>query len=187
MGSIQGTDYRHDKSKPLPPDCESSEVFTDRTLKWWQDTIVRELNASITAYGSGSATTPTHILPLPAHILAVSHGAYISTLVRALGYTGQVEVPQGFRIGGCWNTSVSEIMVYAAGEERKVFAKLVRWADVSHLIERREGEEGRNEGDKTTEEEEEERVDLVRIVHDEQAGVKEEEREMQARGVSVLA
>ena len=199
MGSVQGTNYRHDKSRPMPADCETSEAFTDRALKWWHDTVIHELNAAITAYTAEhfpsdphppTAAHPSKLaspLPLPAHLLVVSHGAYISTLVRALGQVGLLEIAPGFKISGCWNTSVSVVEVYA---EIGV-GRLVKWADISHLVEPgKEGDgRGRRKGDKTTKEEEEEKVDVVRVVHDEQAGVQEKERgrERLVEGVAVAA
>lgn len=168
MGSIQGTDYRRDKSKPPPDDCESSEVFTERTLGWWIGTLLQELRASVSGEGPNTVS-------LPAHILVVSHGAYIATLVRTLGYAGLVEVAPGSRIGGCWNTSVSVIEMYKERAE----GRLVRWADIGHLLGAEKGERGRmgpDQEENTTKEGEQDAVDIVRIVADDQSGVGDSER-----------
>ena len=203
MGSLQGSDYRRDKSKPLPEECEPSEVFTNRAIKWWEDTVLHELSAAYDscvlkyhpeqAPANPTLTTLPNPLTFPLHILAVSHGAYIATLVRALGRYEKVEIPEGFKITGCWNTSVSIIELYAERSE----GKLVSWSDIRHLLSKEGGdaewreqrkkrkeerEKTRKRGDDmTTKEEEEERVDIVRVVADDLSSVQVEDRGRQKR------
>ena len=116
MGSLQGVRAgTYDKSK-MPPDVESGEVFTRRTLEWWENRIAREL--------PGLPATSS-----PYNVLVVSHGAYIATLVRALCAAKVIDAAPGVGFGSVYNTSVTIIDM-----QRDKLGTLMMYSDIAHLV-----------------------------------------------------
>ena len=64
----------------------------------------------------------------PAHILAVSHGGLIGSLVKDLVGSRKLQAAEGVGVGMCFNASISVIEVYG---DRK--GLLVSYADTTHL------------------------------------------------------
>ena len=92
--------------------------FAQRVYSWWESKIVRLLSA-VPQRSEG-----------PIHILVVSHGAYISTLVRVL-LTGNIIIPSpGVNLDHrYYNTSITTIDLDATGR-----GVLVKRGDISHLL-----------------------------------------------------
>lgn len=119
MGALQGA--RSDRKKELKsgrlpnPSLEAVGDFVDRTLRWW-DTTIAELARTTTSQDT-------------THVLVVSHGAYIATLVHSLIADGIVETGDGGGPGRCFNTSVTTLEMSRLRQWR-----LVRYSDISHLL-----------------------------------------------------
>lgn len=117
MGVLSGVHHTaYDRTKKHVG-MESGEAFTQRTAEWWNRVIAKHLPEF-------SETSS------PLNVLIVSHGAYITTLVRAL-CAARIVVPlPGVRIGSVYNTSVTIIDM-----RRDRRGKLLEYADISHLAE----------------------------------------------------
>ncbi|TDL24966.1 phosphoglycerate mutase-like protein [Rickenella mellea] len=117
MGELQGIKVQ--RGQPARKEdslrLEKMPAFTARILSWWQESIVKPLSN------------------LPAgqeeHVLVVSHGAFIATLVRGLAYSEWIprEGVNGRLV--CLNTSVTTLEM---GDDKKW--RLVKYADVSHFL-----------------------------------------------------
>lgn len=117
MGVLQGVHHTaYDRTK-THAGMESGEAFTERAAEWWNRAIAKHLpEFSETAF--------------PLNVLIVSHGAYITTLVRALCAAGIVVPLPGIRFGSVYNTSITIIDM-----RRDRRGKLLKYADISHLAE----------------------------------------------------
>ncbi|KAL5511308.1 hypothetical protein ACEPAH_4524 [Sanghuangporus vaninii] len=116
MGDLQGAKIgQYDKSK-LPKSVETGPQFTRRAISWWMETIEQKL--------------PT--LPIQSrvyNILIVSHGAFISTLIRELVLSKRLDAAPNVAIGPCFNSSITTIAMRRDGR-----GVLERFADISHLL-----------------------------------------------------
>lgn len=79
------------------------------------------------------------------NVLVASHGAMISQFVHLLlssrgpfGFMAGSMIPD--RLGSCWNTSISEVLIWLEEEKNSdgailqtVQGEVVTWADVRHL------------------------------------------------------
>jgi probable phosphoglycerate mutase len=99
------------------PTVERVDAMESRAIKWWKDAIVKQ----ITKTSTGTVA--------PQHILVVSHGGFIGTLIR--GLLGGRHISQGTvtSIGRLLNTAVTEIEVEPTAGK----GKLIRFGDVTHL------------------------------------------------------
>jgi probable phosphoglycerate mutase len=96
---------------------EDISTLEARGIKWWKCTLLNQIR-----------NLPDE--QSPAHILIVSHGAFIATLVKGLlgaRHIGQ-DAP-GFKMGRCLNTAICEIEV-----NETLKGKLVKWGDIGHLV-----------------------------------------------------
>jgi probable phosphoglycerate mutase len=96
---------------------ENISTLEARGINWWKSTLLNHIR-NIPEQQS------------PAHILVVSHGAFIATLVKGLlgaRHIGQ-DAP-GFKISRCLNTAICEIEV-----DDTLKGKLVKWGDIEHLL-----------------------------------------------------
>ncbi|OCH86900.1 phosphoglycerate mutase-like protein [Obba rivulosa] len=100
-----------------PPNIEMSSAFVERATAWWETTIVGYTRLLRPEAREG-----------PAHVLAVSHGGFIGTLITNLISSGKVRCAEGVRVGRCWNTSISVVELDEHGT-----GTLVRYGDVAHL------------------------------------------------------
>ncbi|KAG8869167.1 hypothetical protein FRB97_000150 [Tulasnella sp. 331] len=125
MGSWEGTRgvslKDKDKAEKRPPwDGEPSPVFGARCLAWWDSSILPLAKAS---------TNPNISRNSEVHVLAVTHGAYIQTLlynlVAARSYRGKELLGPSF-----YNTSISAITVEPGGRS----GEILYVANIQHLI-----------------------------------------------------
>ncbi|KXN92256.1 hypothetical protein AN958_08709 [Leucoagaricus sp. SymC.cos] len=115
MGELQGQAVYGSAKLPMGESTiETNHAFSTRALTWWKKAIV-DYTAS---------------LPLreePYRILAVSHGGFISTLVRNLIHGGQLISEKVVILPSLRNVSVTTIEW-----DGKVW-RLVKYGDASHL------------------------------------------------------
>ncbi|RPD66483.1 phosphoglycerate mutase-like protein [Lentinus tigrinus ALCF2SS1-7] len=138
-----------------PANIEHISDFTARSMKWWNECVLRhaqrkasELQHKAKAtraphaqngHANGSARPNGDGLPEtaaeadlyefePAHILAVSHGGLIGTLVTNLVGSRKLRAGEGVAIGRCFNASISVVDLYEDGK-----GVLVSYADTTHL------------------------------------------------------
>lgn len=112
MGELQGMVYGSVKTGS--PTAETSHALSVRAMVWWRDAIV-ERTASLSMGGE------------PYNILVVSHGGFISTLVKSLVRSGKVTADRVKILQNLPNMSVSII------EWDGVTWRLVKYGDISHL------------------------------------------------------
>ncbi|KAF5373642.1 hypothetical protein D9758_000935 [Tetrapyrgos nigripes] len=98
--------------------AESVEAFTRRTMAWWDTQIVNGLVRKL--------DQPTKD---PLQVLLVSHGGFISGLVKMLINSGRVQ-PSNEPIANwtCYNVSITTIELEQTGNGR-----LLKYSDISHL------------------------------------------------------
>lgn len=85
-------------------------------MAWWETTIMRLIASRQTEN--------------PIHILAVTHGAYLSALIRALLTRSIIVRPREMRLdAGYYNTSITIIDMFASGR-----GVLMRHCDINHLL-----------------------------------------------------
>ncbi|KAK0463578.1 phosphoglycerate mutase-like protein [Desarmillaria tabescens] len=96
------------------PTAESSDAFITRSLSWWDDSIRHHLE-----------TLPDRATPY--RILVVSHGGFISTLIKNLLAKKCIAKAVNVNDWRCYNCSVSIIDI------RKDKAEIVQYSDISHL------------------------------------------------------
>lgn len=128
FGLLQGRKrFKSDAERKAWKDdsAETISAFEARTFSWWEKTLLRDisqLSARDTAYD----------------ILVVTHGGFISTLVRSLMQTKKLksaakrELEASSIVWNCPNTSVTIIDV----EQQEVgisAAELVQYAGIEHL------------------------------------------------------
>ncbi|KAI1794685.1 phosphoglycerate mutase-like protein [Ganoderma leucocontextum] len=156
MGEWQGEAIA--KRANPPPDLEPLIDFHARGVKWWNKTVARlaqrkasELRtrrdgcATVTKAESdgdaGKANGHASLMELegeeeemaelgfePIHILAVSHGGFIGSLVTNLLGSRKVLAAEGVSTGWCYNASISVIDI----EENEI-GLLISYADTTHL------------------------------------------------------
>ncbi|KAI0723888.1 phosphoglycerate mutase-like protein [Cerioporus squamosus] len=154
MGDWQGGSIAN-RSDP-PANIEPIIDFNARSVKWWNDTVLRHAqhkaselqrkvgktaphaqnghakasNGSARVNGEGLAAEPNTELEdfEPVHILAVSHGGLIGTLVVNLLGSRKLRAGEGVAIGRCFNASISVVDLYENGK-----GVLVSYADTTHL------------------------------------------------------
>ncbi|KAH7874826.1 histidine phosphatase superfamily [Lentinula edodes] len=95
--------------------AESVASFLDRALSWWDTDIVEGLTG-----------TPRKV---PREVLVVSHGGFISSLVRNLISSGRIEAePEQVTNWTCFNLSITTIDF-----EEGIKPRLVSYSNISHL------------------------------------------------------
>ncbi|KAJ3809892.1 phosphoglycerate mutase-like protein [Lentinula lateritia] len=95
--------------------AESVASFLERALSWWDTDIVKGLTG-----------TPGKV---PREVLVVSHGGFISSLVRNLISSGRIEAEPGQVTNWtCFNLSVTTIDL-----EEGIKPRLVSYSNISHL------------------------------------------------------
>ncbi|KAI0333597.1 phosphoglycerate mutase-like protein [Cubamyces sp. BRFM 1775] len=136
MGDWQGGSV-YNRGDP-PANLEPIVDFLARSTKWWGDTIARHVQRQAAklkmelAQDSGAqddsewVDEPWEFEPL--HVLVVSHGGLIGTLVTNLVGSRKVEVAEGVTIGRCFNASISLIDMDESGK-----GVLISYADTTHL------------------------------------------------------
>ena len=113
MGSMEGV-HASIMGRHLPADAEPGPVFQQRCLKWWDDCIIP------------IARKPSD--EEEANIIVVTHGAYISGLIRG-GLASRNYRGRGFR-GPLFNTSISVVLVDSGGKGGEV----IKYGDRMHLL-----------------------------------------------------
>lgn len=115
MGGLQGkTQIARTQATAVNEKLESGALFAARAETWW-------LKDVLTSTASLPSTTPYHIL-------VISHGGFIGTLMRSLIHGKKVSCAPGVVVQRCLNTSVTIVDVDHTG-----LGVIVQWADTSHL------------------------------------------------------
>ncbi|KIK61872.1 hypothetical protein GYMLUDRAFT_165389 [Collybiopsis luxurians FD-317 M1] len=115
LGKLEGMHLsERRKQSGVDETAESPEAFLVRAFAWWDTEIIQ---------GISKATKYT-----PLEILVVSHGGFISSLVRNLIASGRVTVEREVTDWVCYNVSVTTIEVEEGGK-----AKLARYSDTTHV------------------------------------------------------
>ncbi|KAH9930745.1 phosphoglycerate mutase-like protein [Fomitopsis serialis] len=105
-----------------PANAEQLSDFSLRAAQWWNGTILAYVESLV-------KQDPVHGKSLPADLLVVSHGGYISRLIGNLLGSGKMKCAEGVVVNGkCWNASISVIDILDSGE-----AVLVSYSDTAHL------------------------------------------------------
>ncbi|KAI0780579.1 phosphoglycerate mutase-like protein [Trametes elegans] len=138
MGDWQGASV-HGRGAP-PANLEPVADFVARSTQWWKTTVERhaqrkaaELRALPTTHApppadpNGGADGEVEGFA-PAHILVVSHGGLIGTLVTSLVGSGKVRAAEGVGVGRCFNASITVVELEEDGR-----GVLVSYADTTHL------------------------------------------------------
>jgi len=121
MGDLQGVKAGHGMRGKMSKSTqvETGKEFTERIQLWWDTTIANHLPA----------------IPLDIdimHVLVVSHGAFIATLVKTLGVERIIVEATDFDLPptwSCFNTSVTTIEM---GKDKR--GVLRTYSDISHLV-----------------------------------------------------
>jgi len=112
MGEFQGKVYG--SAKTGSSNAETDHALGARAMAWWRDAIV-------------ACTAPLSIGREPYNILVVSHGGFISTLVKNLIRSSKVTSDAVKILPSLPNVSVSVI------EWDGEIWRLVKYGDISHL------------------------------------------------------
>ncbi|KAI0636623.1 phosphoglycerate mutase-like protein [Trametes polyzona] len=123
MGDWQGANV-HNRG-PAPPNLEPVADFAARSVGWWHTTIARLAQRKAAALASSAEGDGAFE---PAHVLVVSHGGLIGTLVTSLVGSRELRVAEGVRLTRCFNASISVVEVEQDGR-----GVLVSYADTTHL------------------------------------------------------
>ncbi|KAG6868824.1 hypothetical protein C0993_009706 [Termitomyces sp. T159_Od127] len=116
MGALQGkTCTTKTQAATVDKTAESGALFAARAETWWLKDVV-----------SGTASLPSTTSPY--HILVISHGGFIGTLMRSLIHSKRVSCAPGVVVQRCLNTSVTIVDVNHTG-----LGVIMQWADSSHL------------------------------------------------------
>ena len=139
MGDWQGGNIV-DRGDP-PANLEPLADLSARCLKWWNECVVRHaqrygaractgLDLGSSPSPSGDEETALEVDPElePEHILVVSHGGLIGTLVKGLLGSRKVRAAEGVVVGRCFNASISVVELDARGR-----GVLVSYADTTHI------------------------------------------------------
>lgn len=100
----------------------------ERAKGWWRNTVL--------SYAASLSDPSAAQRSEPPSALAVSHGGFISTLMRGLTSDGSMECAEGVQVGHCPNTSVSIVEIRRSGGEEGVNGlkgRLVQYGDIRHL------------------------------------------------------
>ncbi|KAG8901028.1 hypothetical protein FRC01_009952, partial [Tulasnella sp. 417] len=115
LGDMEGMHGSSMRRAGVPPNAESGQALVARCLAWWDDTIVplaRSRDVSSTV-----------------NVLAVSHGAWIGTMVRSglasRNYRGRDKFG-----GPLFNSSITIVRVDEGGKT----GEIVKYGDISHLL-----------------------------------------------------
>jgi broad specificity phosphatase PhoE len=114
MGELQGQVYGSHKLPIGESTIEMEHALRARALTWWREAIV----------GHTASLLPQEE---PYNILVVSHGGFISTLVRSLTQSRQVTSEKVVLVPSLPNVSMSVI------EWDGEVWRLVKYGDASHL------------------------------------------------------
>lgn len=120
MGVRQGRKYNRDDRGKTHEGEEPREAFSKRAMEWWHEAIANPL-----------PEYPDN--PTPHNILVVSHGAFISMLIRTLCAKGIIEPLDGCSLGTARVHNTSVTLIEMRRDKRGV---LVKYADKSHLEEK---------------------------------------------------
>ena len=90
--------------------------------------VVRESDSDLTCTSGAVADADADLEFEPVHILAVSHGGLIGTLVTNLLGSRKLREGEGVVVGRCFNASISVVDLYEDGK-----GVLVSYADTTHL------------------------------------------------------
>lgn len=125
LGALQGKTYSQKRAAGntnADPTAESSQAFTKRALDWWDKLLT-------------ATTLRPEVAPVR-HVLVVSHGGFISTLVKSLLAHRKMTWADGPDAGRalwtCLNCSVTTIEI-TADVGGKSTARLVKYGDTAHL------------------------------------------------------
>jgi len=121
MGAMQGIVWTPGSTRwtDSDPTAEHSAAFIARIVRWW-DTELQTSIENLTAERKEAC-----------HILAMTHGGVVDTLVRKLIQRGTVKLGQGVFIMSCKNTAITVIEFEEDGTKT-----VVKYGDASHLIEK---------------------------------------------------
>ncbi|KAE9398984.1 phosphoglycerate mutase-like protein [Gymnopus androsaceus JB14] len=115
FGKLEGLPISAKRAQTgLDETAENIQIFLNRALTWWDTQIV-----------DGLTKAPGK---KPHQVLVVSHGGFISALVKNLISSGRVKAEAEITNWICFNVSVTTIEVEENSE-----ARLVRYSDVQHL------------------------------------------------------
>ena len=116
MGELQGkTPTTKLQVATVNKTMESGAFFAARAETWWMKDIL-----------DGAALLPLRSDPY--HILVISHGGFIGTLMRSLLHGRRVSCAPGVVVQRCLNTSVTIVDIDHTG-----LGVIMQWADTSHL------------------------------------------------------
>ncbi|KAK0496832.1 phosphoglycerate mutase-like protein [Armillaria luteobubalina] len=133
LGTLQGQTHAQKRAFGdinSDPTAEKSDAFVKRSLSWWDNSIRHHLE-----------TLPDRATPY--HILVVSHGGFISTLIKNLVAKKRIAKAVNGDDWRCYNCSVSVIDIRKDGK-----AELVQYSDISHLGSRKVVENNADTEDK---------------------------------------
>ncbi|KAH9852685.1 phosphoglycerate mutase-like protein [Lenzites betulinus] len=125
MGDWQGGSVK-DRGPP-PPNLEPLADLAARATKWWNETVGRVVQRKAAELASLQGSV-AHDAFEPAHVLMVSHGGLIGTLVTNLVGSRRVRAAEGVVVGRCFNASISVVEVEEDGR-----GVLLSYADTTHL------------------------------------------------------
>ncbi|KAG8954460.1 hypothetical protein FRC04_011787 [Tulasnella sp. 424] len=115
LGDMEGKHGSLMRRGGVPANAESGPALVARCLAWWDSTIV--------------AIARSEDIPSPVNVLAVSHGAWIGTMIRSglasRNYRGRDKFG-----GPLFNSSVSLVRVDEGGRT----GEIVTYGDISHLL-----------------------------------------------------
>ncbi|KAG5715689.1 putative phosphoglycerate mutase [Termitomyces sp. T112] len=116
MGELQGkTQTTKFQAATVVKTMESGAFFAARAETWWMKDILHDA-ALLPPRGD------------PYHILVISHGGFIGTLMRSLIHSRRVSCAPGVVVQRCLNTSVTIVDIDHTG-----LGVIIQWADTSHL------------------------------------------------------
>ncbi len=130
MGDWQGVSIA---GRGVPPEnTEPTIDFTARSAKWWNEAVLRHAQRKASELQLklklAQAQPDDELEFEPVHILAVSHGGLIGTLVTNLLRSRKLRAGEGVVIWRCFNASISVVDLYEDGK-----GVLVSYADTTHL------------------------------------------------------
>ncbi|KIY71066.1 phosphoglycerate mutase-like protein [Cylindrobasidium torrendii FP15055 ss-10] len=117
LGQLQGKTYAEKRAAVNinnDPTAEAGDVFLKRGLEWWDEMVTEAAQVGA------------------ANVLAVSHGGFISTLVKGLLRNGKVTSEMadgGQNLWKCWNCSITSIDI----DLETAAATLIKYGDTAHL------------------------------------------------------
>lgn len=85
-------------------------------MNWWDTSILRYLSRQ-------------QARNTPYHILVVSHGGLIGTLISALLEQNRLRIAEGVFVRKCFNVSITRVEM-----DDNVTGTVVKYGDISHLV-----------------------------------------------------